>query len=164
MIGAAVQGRTHRAVVVNRRLRGVIDFIAALGIWAVLVGAAAATYGVYVERAYVAEALSQASLIREEFGVRYAESGLWPTDIDISMMESEAIARPSPKLEVHDGAFSFVFAAGHRVSFRPAVSMASPRAPVVWLCGYAAAPAGYRVAAANRTTVPMLYLPGACRG
>lgn len=163
MIGGAIRGGARR-VVISRRLRGVVDFTMALGVWAGLVAVAAASYGMYIERAHVAEALAQAGVIKQEIGVRRAESGKWPAEIPFPLTQVENPRRPSPQIEVEEGAFTFVFRAGHRVSFRAAVSTASPRAPIVWLCGYASAPPDHRVAAVNRTDIPMLYLPAACRG
>lgn len=166
MIGAAARGRKSRPVVVTRRLRGVSDFIIALGVWAGLVATAAGSYGLYIERAYVAEALSHAIAIKEELGAQFAESGRWPSDAHFSLLRGENPKRPSPTVEFQEGAFTFVLGTGpiHRVSFRAAVSTTSPRAPVIWLCGYATAPAGHHVAAPNQTDIPLLYLPAACRG
>lgn len=154
-------------VFATRRLRDGVEFGLAFMVWGLLVALAAGGYRAYVERAYVAEVLTHAITIKQEMTAARAASGRWPASVDVPIAAVEGRKRPPAAVEHAEGAFTFVLggrAPGYRVSFRAAVSEFNLRAPVFWLCGYAAPPPGYRVAAPNRTDIPMAYLPAACRG
>lgn len=148
---------------ITRRLRGVFELAVVITAAGVLVGLAAAGHGVQVERARVADALHRAIHIKQEMAGAYAAYGRWPAP--------QALPRDIPggavRAEYADGAFT-LFVEGTRatygVSFRAALPEASPRAPMLWVCGYAAVPPGFRTVAGNRTDVPAEYLPAACRG
>jgi hypothetical protein len=136
-------------------------------VWGLLVALAVSAYKVYVERAYVAEALTHAITIKQEMTASRAETGRWSAVVTVRIPSVENRKRPAPEVEYAEGGFTFVLlnkTARRRVSFRAAVAESIPRAPVLWLCGYASPPAGYRVIARNQTDIPMLYLPAACRG
>lgn len=154
-------------LLVTRRLRSAVEFVLTSLIWGVLVGLATSTHMIYIERAHVAEILVHATTIKQEMTALRAETGRWPGVMNIPIRNEENRKRPAAMVEYEEGAFTFVLgneSASNRVSFRAAVSESSPRAPVLWLCGYVSPPAGYRVTARNRTDIPMLYLPAACRG
>ena len=145
-------------------MRGLIEVLIGLGIWSVLVALAASFYRVYVERAYVVEALIFATTIRQEILAEYAFLGRWPERISQHAPGSEAVRRSLRSIDYSDGAFTLRLsrpAGVHAIDFRPALG--PPGAPVVWLCGYAAPPPGYASAAPNRSDIPPRYLPGACR-
>jgi type IV pilus assembly protein PilA len=154
-------------VFVTRRLRGCLEFVLVLLIWGVLVALPISSYEVYVERGYVAEALFQATVIKQEMTAWRAVIGDWPAAADMPNVDVQGNDRRSLRVDYEEGAFTIVLRRNNviqRVGFRAAVSESSPRAPVVWLCGYASPPDGYRVVASPRTDIPMLYLPSACRG
>lgn len=156
-------------IIINRRSRGAIDALIALSVWGLLI--ALATGGgnevrIYVERAHVTEALTAATLIKQEMVAAYASTGHWP---ESTIVPAAPDATPSATVsDVHyeDGAFTFELTRKtnvYHLSFRAAVSEASPQSPVLWLCGYADSPIGYKTFAANRTDIPAQYLPSACR-
>ena len=154
-------------VSVTRRLRGCLELVLVLLVWGVLVALPISSYGVYVERAYVAEALFQATVIKQEMTAWRAVTGGWPAAVDMPGIDGQGQDRRSVKVEYAQGGFTVLLGRNnvvHRVGFRAAVSESSPHAPVVWLCGYAPIPDGYRVVAGQHTDIPMLYLPSACRG
>lgn len=163
-----MEGKAHVSpVFVTRRLRGGVEFLLAFLVWGLLVALAASAYKVYIERAYVAEVLFHAIAIKQEMTALRAETGRWPAAVNIPITPETNRKRPPAEIEYEEGAFTFVLwgaPANNRLSFRAAVSESSPRAPVLWLCGYVSPPPGYRVIARNQTDIPTLYLPAACRG
>lgn len=151
----------------TRRLRGVMEFFLVSLIWGVLVALAASAYRGYVEHAYVAEALSHASTIKQELLELHAETGIWPDTVDSTLFMNAERDHRRVRIEYEAGAFTFILGqadAPYRVSIRAAISESEPRAPVQWLCGYEEVPPGYRVNAKNQTDAPMRYLPNACQG
>lgn len=155
------------AVVITRRQRGLVEVVLSILIWSVLVGLAAGSYGIYVERVYVSDALVLATEIKQKLTGFRAESGQWPGAGPVPGVGGE-YERNITKAEYDEGGgFTFFITrkgATHRLSFRAALSESSARAPVIWLCGYAAPSAGHRAAARNRTDIPRFYLPASCQG
>lgn len=158
---------TSIPIFITRRLRGFMEFILACLVLVVLVGIAIPSYALYLERGYVAEALIDATVIKQELTAMRAETGRWPVGENLPILAKQENNRPVATAQYEEAAFTIVLNrkhVNHRVSFRAATSPSSPRSPVLWLCGYAAPPAGYQVIAPNRTDIPMAYLPNACRG
>lgn len=147
----------------SRRLRGVFELAVVLAAAGVLVGLAVAGHEVQVERAHVANALHRAIHIKQEMAGAYAAYGHWPAPQELPGDDPGGTLRT----EYANGAFTLLVEgerATYGVSFRAALPESSPRAPMLWLCGYAAVPPGYRTVAGNRTDIPAEYLPAACRG
>lgn len=159
--------RISQTVVITRRQRGLVEIVLSVLIWSVLVGLAAGSYGFYVERAHVSDVLFHAITIKQDMTGFRAESGHWPLAGPMPGGDWDD-ERTITKVEYEEGGgFTFFISRNgetNRVSFRAAISESSPRAPVIWLCGYAAPPAGLRITARNRTDIPSGYLPASCRG
>lgn len=154
-------------VFITRQLRGLIEFVLASSVMAVLVVLALPSIALYVERAHVTEALIGATVIKQELTAMRSTSGRWPLEVRAPIPAKQDGNRSAATVQYEEAAFTMVLKrrdAIHRVSFRAATVPAQPRAPVLWLCGYAAVPAGVEVVAPNRTDIPMAYLPQACRG
>ena len=73
-------------------------------------------------------------------------------------------------VELLDGAFHIqlgnsVYPAlkGKIITVRPLIVIDSPSSPIDWLCGLAEAPTGMQAAGDNKTDIPPLMLPNACR-
>ena len=81
------------------------------------------------------------------------------------------ISNKITSVELLDGAFHIqlsnsVYPAleGKIISVQPLVVIDSPSSPIDWQCGLAEAPAGMQTAGHNKTDIPPLMLPNACRG
>ena len=155
-------------VIAGRRFRGAIEVLIAFSTWGILAAVAAGFRSVYVERAHIVEVLHAATVIKQELTLVYSNSGDWPAAVSLpNLISADEVRKGIESVDYQAGAFTFNLTRKdrtYRVGFRAAVSAQDPRAPVLWLCGYAQAPAGYRVSGVNRTDIPRLFLPSACRG
>lgn len=123
-------------------------------------------------RQQVADAMPLADFAKRAVAAHYAASSAFPGD------NAEAGVPPADRIvsqyvssvAVRDGALLMTFGnramgglAGSKLSMRPAYVDGYPQVPISWLCAGAAVPGNMRVQGSDETTLPLKYLPLACR-
>lgn len=149
-----------------------IEMLVVIAIIAILAVVALPNTQDRVIRTQIAEALPLADIAKAPIAAAWKNSQPFPPD-------NAAAGLPVPdkivnnyvsSLTVDNGAIHIVF--GNRVNglvkgkvltLRPAVVEGEPVVPVVWVCGYAAAPEKMTVRGTDKTSIPDNYLPASCR-
>lgn len=100
--------------------------------------------------------------IHDRFPVDNAEAGL--------PAARKIIGKYLAEVELEDGAMQLVLGGSIAsslqnkvISIRPVYVPDSPRSPISWVCGSEKVPANMLAAGSNKTDVPLLSLPVACR-
>ena len=151
---------------VSRQIRDVFDLIFVVITVAVLLGIAVNSYSAYIMRTHVAGALSIATTHKKNLVEDFYLTGEMPAGDpgDLGLVTNDNaldvvdFGRGGITFAIQEGTTSYLF------SFRAALPDSVPRAPTLWLCGYAEAPDGYHATTENRTNIPLEYLPAECRG
>lgn len=164
--------RSHRAF--SREGEGLLDMLFTATIAGIVIAVSLPSGLIAIEHVMATEALMLGLIPRVEFHEARAMSGQWPDRDDSELAGVPRVAdgeqgryidriRAAP-----DGAVHLEF--GRRLSSRPgrltirgATLPAVAGSPVVWVCGYAAAPPGFRFDAANQTDIAPDSLPSPCR-
>ena len=149
-----------------------VTIMLALAVLATLLWLALPIYQEKIVREQIAEGLPLADIAKAPVAASWSAGRPYPTD-------NTAAGLPAPdrmlnnfvqSLAIKDGAVHLTFGnqahdtlRGKVLTLRPAVVPAAPIVPVVWVCGYAAAPAKMSVQGENRTNVPADLLPQKCR-
>jgi type IV pilus assembly protein PilA len=127
-------------------------------------------YEDYTVRAQVAEGLSLADGVKIAVAERYGRSSAWPPTLGPKDIGNSASGRFVSQVYVNRGTIFIEYGgqanmqlADHQLTLRPTVSAVGE---VLWSCGFRAAkgldpPSGPASPAA--TTVPIKFLPTACR-
>jgi type IV pilus assembly protein PilA len=149
-----------------------IEMMIVLGIVAALALMLVPAYNDRFVREQVAEALPLADvaksplaaswLVSQTFPADNAAAGLPPAEKIVSnLVASVSVEAGAIHLKFGNRANSAI--KGKVLTVRPAVVQDAPIVPITWLCGIAAAPEKMTAKGANRTDVPLGYLPGRCR-
>lgn len=124
-------------------------------------------------RKQVKEALTLASVATTGVQLAYGLSGEMPADNAAAGIPEAAkiIGNQVKAVNVEAGAVTLTFgnnaAKGLHdklLTLRPAVVAGEGRVPIAWICGATAVPAGMEVKGADKTDVPLSWLPVECRG
>ncbi len=154
-------------IVFHRDRLIIVDFALAWIIIGILIAVAADSYDYAVSRAYVSEVFGLVPDARMHAADHYAFRGRWPegeTSLPVDTGHSRL-----RRVTQRNGGFDAEFGqkagllAGHHIAWRPATVQDAPGAPVMWICGYAAAPIGAEIHGPQTTTVPANLLPSPCR-
>jgi type IV pilus assembly protein PilA len=149
-----------------------LQLLAALAVACILMLIAVPTYLDKLVRDQVLEALPLARLPRPAVARAWETRGPMPADNAAARVPEPArIAnRVVRSVTVEDGAVHLLFGneahpslRGRTLTLRPAGVEALRIVPVVWVCGYAQAPAPKVAFGINRTDVPAGLLPARCR-
>ncbi|MDH5354291.1 MAG: hypothetical protein OEY09_07600 [Gammaproteobacteria bacterium] len=141
-----------------------LDHIFSTVILGLLVGTSLSIYRDYVERSRVTQAIHMAPIINQHYVEQFNATGKWTVpstldDYDLSIDDSESIV----DIQFEDSAYTFALKLSqdkpYKLSFRVAEGLR-----VNWLCGYQKPLTGHRPLVANKTNLPVDYLPLACRG
>ena len=148
------------------------EVLATLLIVGVLFAAAIPGYEPFTVKARASEALMLSSTVRARSHVHYALTGRWPESQDSVSEQSTRDEPVSGEMYAYLDAgavhvrFGDEATAGkdlmnRTLSFRPALSEGDD--VLVWMCGMASPPSGYRVVGENKSDVPPEYLLFGCR-
>jgi type IV pilus assembly protein PilA len=106
--------------------------------------------------------IALAAGLKQPFPSDNAAAGLPPAEKIVSNLVS-SVAVESGSVHITFGNRVNAAIKGKVLSIRPAVVEDAPIVPVAWICGYAPVPGNMTVMGANRTDVPVRYLPFKCR-
>lgn len=142
----------------------------------ILAAIAIPAYQDYTIRAQVFEGLKSAAAIQARVADAYADSGVWPADLDAIGMNN---TNPPPgryveSIKVSNGTIFITYGNEANINIQSGVVTVQPAVTdgddVVWLCGYHTGTAGtplYHPASGSSdpgtTDLDMKYLPAACR-
>jgi len=149
-----------------------IEMMVVLAVICILALMAFPTYQDKIVRDQVLEALPLADIVKAPAEASWALLRVFPPD-------NAAAALPPPEkivsnlvssVALEGGAIHITFGnrangalRGKVLTLRPAVVEDAPVVPVSWICGSAPVPGNMTAKGANRTTVPLNYLPLKCR-
>ncbi len=161
---------TERIYIVNSFQRA-LDFLLVLFIIAVLMGIAAKTFIPYRETAKLCHIFGAPFMaMRFDMMVSHALHGDWPQNDQEAIRDGWAEDYYNERdrgsavksAAIEDGAihFQLQLKEGRRkLTIRPAVPVADPLGPVVWICGKPTSPALWSLAGVDRTDVDYRYIP-----
>lgn len=155
-----------------------IELMIVVAIIGILAAIAIPAYQDYTIRSQVTEGLNLASAVKAGVAEAYANTGVWPTDLDAA--GGDNANPPSGKyvtgIEVNDGTIEITYGgqananisgANNLLALRPVIS---PNDDVVWLCGNndGTGASGLRDPSSGgspttATSVLPKYLPQSCR-
>ncbi|MEO0972766.1 MAG: pilin [Pseudomonadota bacterium] len=151
-----------------------IELMVVTAIVAILSAIATLAYQRYVTRAYVVEALSITSAVKDRVEDFYSYFGEFPeTNAAVDLPAARDITGPSVSaVGIADGAVHVEFASdfntelnGRVLSIRPTTRIDDGAARTIsWVCGFKAPLDGMEVAGNNLTNVDNANLPSACQG
>lgn len=149
-----------------------IELMVVVAIIGILASIALPSYQDYIVRSEMTEALSLMGVPREKVTTYYKETGRFPVDNAVAGLPNadKLIGNYVTGISVEKGVIHVTFGNkivkaldGKTLSIRPAVVKDSPVSPIAWLCGYDTAVPGMEAVGENKTDVPAVYLPRACR-
>ncbi len=152
-----------------------IELMLVVTIIGILASIAIPRYQDYLNRSRIAEAFILATPVRQAVAEYYAHHGLLPKDnaaAGLLPAESQAgsqvhsiqvdqgaihIRMRNPELRLPEGVDGIL-------SIRPAINLAHPEAPLIWLCASHPAAEGLQAAGDDLTDLPDTLLPAVCKG
>jgi type IV pilus assembly protein PilA len=152
-----------------------IELMIVVAIIGILAAIAIPAYQDYTIRSQVTEGLNLASAVKAGVAEAYAQTGVWPADIDAAGGDSAAL--PSGKyvsgIDVSNGTINITFGNDVNDTIDTNILSLQPRISsnndIVWLCGYFTA-AGSTLSDpasgasdAGTTDIEPKYLPQSCR-
>ena len=151
-----------------------IEMLVVLAIMGVLTMMAIPTNAPLKMRQQVNEVLDYIEPLKKNVEATYKLNGFsFPETNKLAGLPDadKLISKQITSVELLDGAFHIqlgnnVYPAleGKIISVQPLVVIDSPSNPIDWQCGLAKAPAGMQIVGHNKTDIPLVMLPNACRG
>ena len=151
-----------------------IELMIVVAIIGILAAIAIPAYQDYTIRAQVTEGLNLAGAAKVSIAEYYAQKGAWPTAlVGTAAGQLGFTAAPTGKyvasIALNAGTINITYGlqANALLTATPILSLVpytSTNQDVIWICGYAAVPAGATIGgAAGTTSVKSKYLPASCR-
>ena len=153
-----------------------IELMIVVAIIGILAAIAIPAYQDYTVRAQVTEGLNLASDLKAAVAEQFANTGIWPVDeVALGVLEDTKTGKYVEDLDIDNGTITIAYGLQANASaLAPGVNllslrpMVSANQDVIWICGYAAVPAGAIDPAAGGsdaglTSVAPKYLPSNCR-
>ena len=151
-----------------------IELMIVVAIIGILAAIAIPAYQDYVVRSQVTEGLNLASAVKAGVSEAYANTGSWPADLTAAGGDSTNVPKGKYVTSVTVNTGEIIIAYGDQansailtktLTLRPGISNNND---VIWVCGTAAAPAGFGTAGYNGSgaTAPTIlpkYVPKNCR-
>lgn len=149
-----------------------IELMIVIAIMGVMATMAVPSYQDRIIRSQVQEALKMSAVAQEVIEGYYRTHGRLPADNAQAGLPppDRFVGNYVRQLRVADGALHLSFGQrsnthlhGKVLSLRPAVVADYRAVPIAWVCGQAGVPAGMQGRGANRTDLPVHFLPIDCR-
>jgi type IV pilus assembly protein PilA len=149
-----------------------IEMLAVLAVVAILALMAIPSFQDQIVRDQINTALPLADIAKKPVAASWALAGSFPADNAAAGLPSadRIVNNHISAVVVQDGAIHITFGnrangviSGKTLTLRPAVVEDAQIVPVSWVCGMAEAPAKMTAKGANRTNIPVNFLPFACR-
>jgi type IV pilus assembly protein PilA len=155
-----------------------IELMIVIAIIGILAAIAIPAYQDYTVRAQVSEGLTLAGDLKAAVAESFSNTGVWPADeVVLGVATGSKTGKYVEGIRVEDGtiiidyglqanANALTDGSADQLSLVPMVSLNND---VIWICGYAAVPAGASdpstgASLAGINTVARKYLPSNCRG
>ena len=159
---------------IGRRQRGftLLEMMVVLGVITILALMAAPSLQELAVRDQINNALPLADIAKTPVALAWAIAQSFPTDNAAAALPSadKIVNNYVSSVAVQEGAIHITF--GNRanglikdkiLTLRPAVVADAPIVPVTWVCGTAEAPNKMTINGANKTNIPVNFLPLSCR-
>lgn len=155
-----------------------IELMIVVSIIGILASIAVPAYQDYITRSKVVEALELAMPHQRAVVEYYERWGRMPADNAAAGMDKPSAwqGKNVTSITIKDGAVAVVmsyfdgtgkmtFGPSRTIFLRPAVNIAAPSAPVLWVCNAGAVPNGFEVKGELRKDAiqPLKHLPATCR-
>jgi type IV pilus assembly protein PilA len=149
-----------------------VEMMVVVGILAILALMAIPSYQDKFVREQIVEALPLADIAKTPIAAAWAAAQSFPADNASAGLPApdKVVSNFISSLAVDGGAIHMTFGnranaviKGKVLTLRPAVVEGAPIVPVAWVCGFAETPGNMTLKSANRTDVPLTYLPAKCR-
>jgi type IV pilus assembly protein PilA len=149
-----------------------VEMMIVLGIIAALALMLVPAYNDRFVREQVAEALPLADVAKSPIAAAWLATQTFPADNAAAGLPAadKIVSNLVSSVSVEAGAIHIKFGnrannaiKGKVLTVRPAVVQDAPIVPITWLCGQAGAPEKMTAKGANRTDLPLGYLPARCR-
>ena len=151
-----------------------LELLATLSVVGIVIALSMPANRLAFERLRIIEPLTLGSGARIDLHEHLAVNGAWPVagQITLSGVNRDEVYPPRHVATLDagsDGALrvsmrrTAISGPGYRLSLRAATMPQQSSSPIVWLCGYADAPASFAAAARNETTIEPSRLPASCR-
>lgn len=150
----------------------IVEMMVVVGVVAILALMMIPTYHERFIRDQIVEALPLADIAKRPIAASWAAAQSLPADNAGAGLPSndKVVSNLVSSLSVEGGAIHITFGnrannliKGKVLTLRPAVMEDAPIVPVAWVCGFAAGPDKMTLKGANKTDIPMSYLPLKCR-
>ena len=156
----------------RRRGFTLVELMVVIAVIAILALIALPTYTDKIIRDQVAEAMPLAEIVKQPINADWSRGQPLPADNAAAGLPvaDKIVNTLVTSVAVQDGAIHIVFGnrahgllKGKTLTLRPAVVEDAPVVPIAWICGKASVPPKMTVRGADRTDIPVGFLPLRCR-